>query len=42
VFLVGASHLVTCERLPREHAIWPLTRAACQTGWKWGVLALGP
>jgi hypothetical protein len=20
----------------------PLTRAACRTGWRWGVLALGP
>jgi hypothetical protein len=23
--------MVTCERLPREDAIWPLTRAACRT-----------
>jgi hypothetical protein len=24
VLLAGASHLVTCERLPRRDAIWPL------------------
>jgi hypothetical protein len=32
VFLAGASHLVTCEHLPREDAIWPLTRVTCRTG----------
>jgi hypothetical protein len=36
----GASRLVTGERLPREDAIWPLTRAACHMGWNWRVLAL--
>jgi hypothetical protein len=40
--LVGASRLVTGERLPQEDAIWPLTRVACCMGWRWGVLALGP
>jgi hypothetical protein len=29
--LAGVSCLVTGERLPREDAIWPLTRAACRT-----------
>jgi hypothetical protein len=27
---VGASRLVTGERLPRKDAIWPLTREACR------------
>jgi hypothetical protein len=40
--LAGASRLVTGERLPREDAIWPLTRGMCRMGWRWGVLALGP
>jgi hypothetical protein len=31
VLLAGASHLVTCERLPRGDAIWTLARVACQT-----------
>jgi hypothetical protein len=35
LFLAGAIHLFTCERQPREDAIWPLTRAACRTGWRW-------
>jgi hypothetical protein len=38
--LAGASRLVTGERLPREDAIWPLTRGTCRMGWSWGVLAL--
>jgi hypothetical protein len=42
MFRQGASRLVTSERLPREDAIWPLTRAACRMGWSWRVLALGP
>jgi hypothetical protein len=29
--LAGASLSVTCERLLREDAIWPLTRATCRT-----------
>jgi hypothetical protein len=29
--LAGASRLVTCECLPGEDAIWPLTRAVCRT-----------
>jgi hypothetical protein len=40
--LAGASRLVTGERLPREDAIWPLTRGTCRMGWRWRVLALGP
>jgi hypothetical protein len=40
--MAGASLLVTCERKSREDAIWPLTREACRTGWRWGVLTLGP
>jgi hypothetical protein len=31
VLLAGASHLVTCECLPRGDEIWPLARAACRT-----------
>jgi hypothetical protein len=27
---------------PWEDAIWPLTRAACRTGWRWGVVSLDP
>jgi hypothetical protein len=40
--LAGASRLVSGECLPRKDAIWPLTRAACRTRWRWGMLALGP
>jgi hypothetical protein len=40
--LAGASRLVTCERLPREDAIWPLTRGTCRMGWRSRVIAHGP
>jgi hypothetical protein len=42
VFWWERAFLFTCEHLSREDVIWPLTRAACQTGWRWGVLTLGP